>query len=165
EKGVLWFTLDKGALYQTSGDSGKLEKVDFDSLSIPIPSDKENELNEISLQSISTLDLIKSDERSHKVELQWRISPIIACFIFAMMSIPLSMINPRQGKFARLGPAIALFVCYYLVLLSVRNILNSDKFYLYPGLYIVPLIFILFVVIPLNSNRAKFRKNRNNKKA
>ncbi|MGN0894904.1 MAG: LPS export ABC transporter permease LptF [Succinivibrio sp.] len=160
EKGVLWFTMNNGALYQTAGVTGKLEKIDFDSLSVPIPSDREKSLNEISLQSISTMDLIKSDKLAHKVELQWRIAPIIACFIFAMIAIPLSMINPRQGKFARLGPAIALFVCYYLVLLSVRNILNSDKLYLYPGMYIVPIIFLLFVAIPLNSDRSKFKRRK-----
>ena len=77
------------------------------------------------------------------------------------------MINPRQGRFARLGPAILLFVCYYLALLSFRNLLNSGTIPLYPGMYLVPLLFIILVAIPLNleSPKIKFKKRKqfNNK--
>ena len=70
------------------------------------------------------------------------------------------MINPRQGKFARLGPAILLFVSYYLALLSIRNLLNSEKIPLYPGMYIVPVIYLLFVAVPLNIDMKKRVKRK-----
>ena len=67
-----------------------------------------------------------------------------------MIAVPLSMVNPRQGRFARLGPAMFIFVFYFLILLLIRNILNSGSMWLYPGMYIVPIGFLLFVVIPIN---------------
>jgi len=151
--GTQWVVLENGSLYKSDGLSPELEKVDFNTLSIPVPYDSEEETVDDSLQSVSTIDLIRSTSYAAKIELQWRIAPIFACFIFAIMAIPLSMINPRQGKFARLGPAIILFVCYYLAILSVRNLLNSEKIPLYPGMYIVPVIFVLFVLIPLNLDK------------
>ncbi|SFS46335.1 lipopolysaccharide export system permease protein [Succinivibrio dextrinosolvens] len=159
--GTQWIVLEKGSLYRSDGLSAELEKVDFNTLSIPVPYESDEDAIDDSLESIPTIDLIKSVSNAAKIELQWRIAPIFACFIFSIMAVPLSMINPRQGKFARLGPAIILFVCYYLALLSVRNLLNSEKFPLYPGMYIVPLIFTIFVLIPLNIDRNFLIRKRN----
>ena len=153
KSGTQWVVLENGSLYKSDGLSPELEKVDFSSLSIPVPYESDEESRDDSLQSVSTFDLYNMKSHSAQIELQWRIAPIFACFIFAIMAVPLSMINPRQGKFARLGPAIILFVCYYLALLSVRNLLNSEKIPLYPGMYVVPIMFIFFVLIPLNLDR------------
>lgn len=163
DDGVRWLTLGEGNLYQSSGKDGSLKKSSYDTLAIPVPSDKNNTLKDDVLQGISTSDLITSDKVKSKVELQWRIAPVLGCFIFALLAIPLSMINPRQGKFARLGPAILLFVSYYLVLLSIRNLLNSEKIPLYPGMYIVPVIYLLFVAVPLNTDiKKRVKKKKSN---
>ena len=159
--GTQWVVLENGSLYKSDGVSPELEKVDFNTLSIPVPYSAEEESKDNSLQSISTADLYKSNNLAAQIELQWRVAPVFACFIFAIMAVPLSMINPRQGKFARLGPAIILFVCYYLAILSIRNLLNSGKIPLFPGMYIVPVIFLIFVLIPLNVDKnflKSFRK-------
>lgn len=160
-----WLVLEKGSIYRNDPKTGSLETSQFRLIEIPIPSEKKRKLEESNFQSMMTSDLLKSDNVKAKIELQWRIAPIFACFIFAFIAVPLSMINPRQGRFARLGPAILLFVCYYLALLSFRNLLNSGKLSLYPGMYLVPLLFIVLVAIPLNleSPKIKFKKRRLNK--
>ncbi len=160
DNGINWLTLDNGTMAKSYGSDGAAQKTTFSSLSIPIPFDKDEKVEDNSLQSVSSLDLLKSDNHSAKVELQWRIAPIFACFILAIIAIPLSMINPRQGKFARLGPAIALFVCYYMFLLSVRNILNSERMPLIPGMYIVPIVFLFFIALPLNREKKLFRNRK-----
>jgi lipopolysaccharide export system permease protein len=59
-----------------------------------------------------------------------------------------------------------MFVSYYLVLLSIRNLLNSEKLPLYPGMYIVPLIYLIFVAIPLNIDlKKKVKKSKKSQKA
>ena len=166
ENGVRSLTLGEGNLYQTSGKDGSLKKTSYETLAVPAPADRSNNLKDDVLQGISTTDLIASNKVKSKVELQWRIAPVLGCFIFAILAIPLSMINPRQGKFARLGPAILMFVSYYLVLLSIRNLLNSEKLPLYPGMYIVPLIYLIFVAIPLNIDlKKKVKKSKKFQKA
>ena len=85
---------------------------------------------------------------------------VYGVLIFAIIAIPLSMVNPRQGKFARLGPAIILFVCYYLALIGMRNIVNSGKIPIYPGLYLVPIVFFIFVAVPLNIERKRGGKKK-----
>ena len=73
----------------------------------------------------------------------------VFCFIMTMVAVPLGLINPRQGRFARLGPAILLYISYYMLILGFRNMMNSGIMWMYPGLYSVPLIFLLFVALPL----------------
>ena len=47
-------------------------------------------------------------------------------------------------------PAILIYVAYYMFLLSIRNLILTDTVPLYPGMYIVPVMFLLLVGIPLN---------------
>ena len=161
--GIYWLNLKNGILYRSSGEKEKLEEVSFTDLSVPIPFSPEDDNSDESLKSVSTLKLMSDDSPAAQIELQWRVAPVLACFIFAIMAVPLSMINPRQGRFTRLGPAIILFVSYYLALLSVRNLLNNEKIGIYPGMYLVPILFIIFVLIPLNREKKFFKKNSKSK--
>ncbi len=151
--GFRWVVLEKGIAYRILNPELTVEKVDFTTLSVPVPIADESKVDNESLQSLATSELLHMDTKAAGIELQWRIAPIFACFIVALMAVPLSMINPRQGKFARLGPAIILFVSYYMAILSMRNLLNTDVIPLYPGMYLVPFIFGLCVLIPLNMDK------------
>ena len=166
ENGDQWLVLDKGQAYRTKGIDPQLKRVKFSTMNIPVNFEETEDQSDIDMRVTPTSDLIKSDDFKAKVELQWRISPIIACFILAMIAVPLSMVNPRQGRFARLGPAMFIFVFYFLILLLIRNILNSGSMWLYPGMYIVPIGFLLFVVIPLNIQKVGVvRKKKSASKA
>ncbi len=45
-------------------------------------------------------------------ELEWRIAMPLSLAVFALLAIPLSHVNPRRGKFARMFPAILLYIMY-----------------------------------------------------
>lgn len=157
--GVQWLSLEKGYVYQNESHQANLKKTAYSTLALPLFSAEEDHSDD-TLKSVPTGDLLKAKDLGSKLELQWRISSILACFIFAVIAIPLSMVNPRQGKFARLGPAIILFVCYYLALIGMRNIVNSGKIPIYPGLYLVPIVFFIFVAVPLNIERKRGGKKK-----
>ena len=55
-------------------------------------------------------------------------------------------------------PAIVIYVAYYLFLMSLRNLILTDTIPLYPGLYVVPLVFLLFVAIPLNLPKSYIKR-------
>ena len=106
-----------------------------------------------SISSCFFFVLVISGDKRVFVEDLWRLCPIFAVFILTFIAIPLSMVNPRQGRFARLMPAILIYASYYMFLLSCRNMINSGSWPLYPGLFIVPVVFLFFVGIPLNLPR------------
>ena len=153
---VQWLHLKNGNSYQGPMDDGTYRVTSFRELAIPVQVKPEEDFYDKSVSGMSTLDLLKSDDRACKVEFQWRLAPILT-----LVAVPLSMTNPRQGRFSRLGPALAIYVSYYLFLLAIYNLLNSREYSLIPGLYIVPIFFTLFVVIPLNfGNRFRTSKKR-----
>ncbi|MGN0902005.1 MAG: LPS export ABC transporter permease LptF, partial [Succinivibrio sp.] len=89
DRGVQWIVLENGTLYSCKIHEGGLDKTTFRTLSIPIPTEKEQVLTVSDFRNYSTSDLLKSDDLKAKVEFQWRIAPIFACFIMAMIAIPL----------------------------------------------------------------------------
>ena len=154
-----WLSLEIGYVYQNESHQANLKKTAYSTLALPLFSAEEDHSDD-TLKTVPTGDLLKAKDLGSKLELQWRISSNLACFIFAVIAIPLSMVNPRQGKFARLGPAIILFVCYYLAFIGMRNIVNLGIIPIYHGLYLVPIVFFIFVAVPLNIERKRGGKKK-----
>ena len=133
ENGTQWVTLYNGNSYKTQPFGGDFKKFNFKTFSVPVASESNSDYEDETLQSTPTSVLWDSDDRKA---------------------------NPRQGKFSRLGPAIILFAAYYMCLLSLRNFINADKFWLIPGLYFVPIAFFFFVAIPINMEKTYIRRKK-----
>jgi lipopolysaccharide export system permease protein len=48
-------------------------------------------------------------------------------FVVTLLAVPLSRVNPRQGRFLKLLPAILLYMAYLTMLISVRGALEKGK--------------------------------------
>ncbi|MBO8414871.1 MAG: LPS export ABC transporter permease LptF [Proteobacteria bacterium] len=158
EDGVRWLYLFDGQRYEGTLAEGSFRRINFSEFRAPVTRDSEQTAEDTSKNSISTWDLLHSDITEYQVEAQWRISSLLAVLVLTMAAVPLSMVNPRQGRFAKLMPALLIFASYYMFLLSVRNLINHGNFPLYPGLYTVPVLFFLFVCIPLNLPRSYVKR-------
>ncbi|MCV5857058.1 LPS export ABC transporter permease LptF, partial [Escherichia coli] len=56
-------------------------------------------------EAYPTVDLIGHPDPEAQAELQSRISLFVCIPLLTMLVIPLSAVNPRQGRFAKMGPA------------------------------------------------------------
>ena len=158
--GVRWLTLSDGRRYEMPLD-GTYRRAHFDSFRAPISGNITEETRKKGvIERMTTPELFMSSELEAQVEAQWRISPILATLILSMVAVPLSMVNPRQGRFARLMPAILIYAAYYMFLLSLRNLMLTSTLPLWPGLLVVPVFFLLFVAIPLNLPKSHLKKMR-----
>ena len=158
QDGVRWLELNDGRRYEIARD-GSYYKLQFEKFRAPLSGNITEETRERrEISRMSTRELLLSPDKREQVEAQWRFSPIFATFVLCMVAVPLSMVNPRQGRFARLMPAIVIYVAYYLFLMSLRNLILTDTIPLYPGLYAVPLVFLLFVAIPLNLPKSYIKR-------
>lgn len=54
-------------------------------------------------------------------EWQWRLSLPLMCLVAIILAVPLSRVNPRQGRFVRLLPGVLLFLAYLGLLVGVRQ--------------------------------------------
>ena len=64
-------------------------------------------------------------------------------FIITLMAVPLSRVNPRQGRFLKLLPAILLYMTYLGLLVAARSALDKGRIPPYLGLWGVHLLFLL----------------------
>jgi lipopolysaccharide export system permease protein len=63
-------------------------------------------------------------------------------------------VNPRQGKFGRLLPALSLFLAYYILLIVGTNMLQSGKLPLALGLWWAHVLVLLLAIVLLVQSRA-----------
>lgn len=104
---------------------------------------------------LSLQELINSKSPAAKAELHWRLTLIFAVPIMALIAVPLSRVNPRQGRFAKILPALLLYLIYFLLQSSLKSAGASGKI---DANIFMPLvsIFFLCLAILLNSWNSAF---------
>jgi lipopolysaccharide export system permease protein len=94
--------------------------VEFDEGVLPIRSDSEDEFVEAAAAK-PTLDLLRSEALADRAELHWRLSFPLSLFVLALLAVPLSRTSPREGRYARLGMALFIWLIYFNMLLIARG--------------------------------------------
>ncbi len=112
-------------------------------------------------QILTTSELLFSEEREQLAELQWRFSVPILVLVMSLIAIPLSKTNQRQGRFAKMIPAILLYMVYLVMLNSSRSALEEGIIPPYIGLWFVHLLFFFIAVFLLCYPSMKLWFNRN----
>ena len=110
--GELSFVLYNGRLYEGVPGARKFLVFEFDEQLVPIPSDHEDEFVEAAAAK-PTLDLLRSPALADRGELHWRLSQPLSLFVLALIAVPLSRTSPREGRYARLGMALFIYVIYF----------------------------------------------------
>jgi lipopolysaccharide export system permease protein len=88
-------------------------------------------------------------------ELQWRISVPLMVFILTFIGVPLSKVDPRSGKFAKLFPAIMIFIVYANCMFIARNWVAQGKISPWIGMWGFHLSFVLLGCILMWRQRVK----------
>jgi lipopolysaccharide export system permease protein len=93
-------------------------------------------------QAMTNQQLLAQGQPVHMAELQWRISLVILLPTLALLAVPLSKVSPREGRFARLVPALLLYVAYFGLLVVSRDLVARERLPVAIGLWWVHLLFI-----------------------
>ena len=95
------------------------------------------------LSAIPTRDLLGNPDPGFASELHWRISMLLMIPVIALLAVPLSQVNPRQGRFTRLVPALILCFLYIVALSAARSGIERGDLPQQVGLWWVHGIFIM----------------------
>ena len=88
-----------------------------------------------------TMELLSSNDPVMRTTLQWRLSLPVMVMVIALLAVPFSKTNPRQGRYLKMLPAILVFVFYYVFLSSVSGLMKQGKWPIFPGFWIVHAFF------------------------
>lgn len=108
----------------------------------------------------TTLDLLTSDDRESRVTLQWRFALPLLVVIVALLAVPLSRTNPRQGRYLKLLPAIIIYLIYLGTLIAARGAMDGGKWPILPGLWLVHLVFFGLSLLLINWHRLQLWRQR-----
>lgn len=78
-------------------------------------------------EALPTSNLLSNPDRRAKAELQWRISLVICIPLLTMLVVPLSAVNPRQGRFAKMGPAILIYLAYFMAISATKSAIEDGS--------------------------------------
>jgi len=161
DSGSQRLVLSEGMRYHKDATNGEFQSVTFDKYYIQIQ-DQEIEQKHRKLSALPTQQLFNSiDEKSsaeYGATIQWRIAFPLACIILTFIAVPLSVVNPRQGKFAKMLPALMLFLGYFLLLTAMRSGVERQALPTGIGLWPIHITALFLGIILLMKERSSGRK-------
>jgi len=140
--GNRYLVLENGYRYDGNPGQADYRAIKYDTYGVLLP--KPEVAEEVTeREAIPTLDLFGKTDLRERAELQWRLSLPILVFVVTLLAVPLSRVNPRQGRFLKLLPAILLYMAYLTMLISVRGALEKGKLPIALGMWWVHGLFLL----------------------
>lgn len=150
--GDRYLILNNGTRYL--GQPGKLnyQSIEFKSYGMKIE-EVDAEAKSVDHDSISSMDLWLEDTLEARSLLQWRISLPLILPVMTLLAVSISRVNPRQGRFAHLFPAMLIYIAYLGLLIVARKSLAKGELPEWIGLWSVHVLFLFFSFLMLNKER------------
>ncbi len=139
EKGVQYLELNDGYRYEGQPGHADYHMVAFEKYRLRIADNPVKPAEEI--RSQLTADLFDRDDLAAQAERHWRISLPFMCLLAVLLAVPLSRVEPRQGRFVKLLPGLLLFVVYMVLLIAVRQAIEKGQLSPLIGTWPVHVIF------------------------
>ncbi|KEY90839.1 lipopolysaccharide export system permease protein lptF [Candidatus Photodesmus blepharus] len=94
-------------------------------------------------EAIPTLELLSNPVAQARAELQWRISLVLSIPLLTILVVPLATVNSRQGRFGKIGPAILVYLAYFLSISAIKSAIEDSSIFSFIGMW--PVNIILFI--------------------
>jgi lipopolysaccharide export system permease protein len=148
EDGSRYLILENGYRYDGNPGQADYRAIKYDTYGVLLPK-PEVAVEVTDREAMSTRELIGNDKPRMQSELQWRLSIPVLVFVVTLLAVPLSRVNPRQGRFLKLLPAILLYMAYLALLIGARGALDKEKIPAALGLWWVHGLFALIGLLLL----------------
>lgn len=150
-----YLVLKQGKEYEGSPGQANYQIAEFDIYKARLPHPKVMVDSDIrTAPTANLLPFLNSDVRK-AAELQWRLAVPIMVLTLTLAAIPLSRVNPRSGKFAKILPGILLYILYANLIFIGRDWIIAQKTPLWLGLWWVHLLILMIGALLLWRNRVK----------
>ncbi|MFZ4077574.1 MAG: LPS export ABC transporter permease LptF, partial [Legionellaceae bacterium] len=117
-----YVVFEKGKVYEGFPGQADYRVIQFDQyesrLPHPVTTLKKEDLR---VASTASLWPINNPDPLKAAEIQWRLSIPLMVIVLSLVAVPLSRVNPRSGKYAKLLPAMILYVVYANFIFIARN--------------------------------------------
>ncbi|MFA5960651.1 MAG: LPS export ABC transporter permease LptF [Tatlockia sp.] len=151
-----FIVLQNGHEYEGLPGQLNYRVAEFDQYKARLPHPKVNGLKkDLRTASFKSLLPLDNEDKTKAAELQWRLAVPIMVFVLTLVAVPLSRVNPRAGKYAKLLPAIVLYIVYANFIFVSRDWITSGKIPWWIGIWWLHLSMALIGIALLWRNRIK----------
>jgi lipopolysaccharide export system permease protein len=138
-----FFVLYDGRRYEGVPGTAEFRVMEFAEHGIPyrLPAAVEPERDP---EAMSTVDLLTPRTLEEAAELHWRIGVPLSTIILAMLAVPLSRSQPRQGRYGRLAVGLLVFIIYFNLLSAGKTWIEKGSVPVAAGLWWVHALMLMF---------------------
>lgn len=151
-----YIVLRKGREYEGKPGQANYQVAEFEQFKARLPHRKIANLDQ-DLRTLKFSDLLPyfNEDKAKAAELQWRLSMPIMVLVLTLVAVPLSRVNPRSGKYAKLLPAILLYIFYANFMFISRDWVAAGKIPLWIGIWWLHLTVAVLGIVLIWRNRVK----------
>ncbi len=148
-QGTPWVTLTNGKRYAGTPPSTQFSIANFAEYKAQLQR-KDIEPSTPKARALPSSELYNSTDKKQIAEWQWRVVLPLSIPLMTLIAVPLATVNPRQGRYAKLLPAVMLYLSYFLLLSAGQSAIERGQLPAMPGLYIIPVLYTLLFAVPMN---------------
>ncbi|MCV2884472.1 LPS export ABC transporter permease LptF [Aestuariibacter sp. AA17] len=126
DDGTQQLVLREGNQYEGERGQRDYQVVEFDEYQIQI-GEQQGEQKRRKMTAYPTTELLEDDSLDAWAELQWRLAIPLSLPFLVLIAVPLSSVDPRQGRFGKMFPALMLYLGYFMLLMAGRKVLEDGK--------------------------------------
>lgn len=138
--------LEDGHIYKGKSGQSNYKIYQFGKLNSVIPMPQINVADDVRTLQNGKLLPFNNSNLDYVAELNWRISIPLMVFVLTLLALPLSKVNSRQGKYARLVPALLLYIFYANLMFLGRDWLAKGVIPWWGGVWWLHGIFIISAI-------------------
>ncbi|WP_369602205.1 LPS export ABC transporter permease LptF [Hahella sp. SMD15-11] len=149
ETGSRFLILHEGQRYEGRPGEADYKVIEFREYGVKI-ADAPAEARQPRDEAIPTMELMQASDAKSVALLQWRLSIPLLVPIVTLLAIPLSRVNPRQGRYFKLLPAMLLYISYLGLLIFARKQIEKGRvpaelgMWWVHGLYLIIALWLLY---------------------
>lgn len=149
-KNGTWITLQNGQRYAGNIGQYEFDNSYFERYEVLIES-REVETKTRGVSALPTTQLLAQNGAKYQAELQWRIAIPLSILLLTFMAVPLARVNPRQGRYTKLLPALALYLTYFLLLSTAKSLIEEGALPALSMWFVQWVFFTVGIILHLHS--------------
>ena len=135
--------LTEGRRYEIYPGKARYSQAEFQSYRLRLENDAEAKFESAEVEALPTSKLWKNRQDPVVAsELGWRIFVPFSIVVALMLSVALSEVSPRQGRYLKLFPALLIFASLIVALMAVKTRISKGEM----DIWIYPVILLAYAI-------------------
>ncbi|BAJ00810.1 LPS export ABC transporter permease LptF [Shewanella violacea] len=144
--------LSDGVQYQARPKHVDFQIIEFGGYQMQIKEQPVDERRR-KLSAMPINDLMDIDGPAATAEFHWRLAIPLAIPLMTLIAVPMARVNVRQGKFAKMFPAILLYLGYFGLMIAGRKALEDGVVPEYLGMWWIHASALFLGILLLSKER------------